>query len=135
MTTALERALAEIANLGEAYQAKLDREAADPIVAWLDEHIAIFALPTPCDGYAGVIEAFSQLASGRHWMVERAKSLLIARKMQLQGVSAKAWIAKAAKQRRTEKAYRDAERRVEYSRLILSSLDTAGQSYQMEEVA
>lgn len=131
MTTALERALAEIANLGTAYDAKFAREAADPIVAWLDEYIAIFALPKPVDGFAGGIEAFAQLGSGRHWMVERAKSLLVARKAQLQGASAKAWISRAAKQRRTEKAYRNAQRSIEYRNLILS---TAGVEAASREV-
>jgi hypothetical protein len=117
-STALERAMADFAKLDAAYEAKMAREAADPILQKLDEHIAIFKLPDPRHGFDGGRDVFAQLASARHWMVKRAQALRVARSQQLSKISAATWLSKAASYRVTEKAYRDIERREEYTRLI-----------------
>jgi hypothetical protein len=118
---ALEKALAAIANLGEAYTAKVAREAADPIIQKLDEHIAIFKLPDPRHGFYGGRDVFAQLASARHWMVKRAQALRVARSQQLAGVDASRWLSKAAWCRQSEKHYRAVERGEEYRRVIMGA--------------
>jgi hypothetical protein len=120
-STALERAMADFAKLDAAYEAKVAREAADPILQKLDEHIAIFKLPDPRHGFDGGRDVFAHLASARHWMVKRTQALRVARSQQLAGVDASRWLSKAAWCRQSEKHYRNVERREEYRRVIMGA--------------
>lgn len=87
------------------YRAAKEREATDPVLARLKLHAISLHLPITkggLEGLAQVVESVSDTA--RNWRQQRVTSLQLARKHRINGQpnASKAWLKKAAAQRREE---------------------------------
>lgn len=109
---AIEDAISKIEEAGRA--ALVQREAAKRdvrlnLIAEMVEELS----PAPLGhGFAGGRQVFNDLGSSRHWRHMRAKSLHVARDMQVRGYpgATRFWLKKAAEQRRSEKYWKARER-------------------------
>ena len=124
MTTAFDRAIAQMEAASAERTALLARVEADKRYAALSEYVAIFAPTMPGYGVAGFADIVRDCTSSRYWRTKRAEALSLARKHQVMGnrAVAKIWLGKAAVHRLTEKAYRNAERRAEYVSLFATAV-------------
>lgn len=100
-------AFAEYLSEREAiHSAQMDRQNADVRLTRLQAMFDSLAHAPIVDGFNGGKQVIRSLMSARHWRWLRVRSLMVARKRQLDLLPAAQVLSKAAMQRRTEVMYR-----------------------------
>ena len=107
--TAIDAFTAHLAERDAAYRAQMDRQSGDAQLTKLQDMFDALSHAPLSDGSNGGKQVIASLMSSRHWRWLRVRSLMVARKCQLDLLPASGVLAKAATQRRTEALYRRGE--------------------------
>ena len=107
--TALDAFTAYLTERNAIHAAQMDRQNADARLTRLQALFDTLDHAPIADGFNGGKQVIVTLMSARHWRWLRVRSLMVARKRQLDLLPAGQALAKAAMQRRTEVMYRAAE--------------------------